>query len=155
MSKDKGKENFLSKGSSVKEVSKYCKERVEALYRTKEDDHYQESQDFFKKKLFHYEDCWDLDYTIACFILPRLMHFRKNHCGAPSCFFKFDENMQVLNEKKGNKKWNKTLDYMIEAFYRIVYVDELLLSKEDREINQYYIKKGLKLFCKNFQTLWD
>lgn len=150
----KYKKDFLFKDVSIEEVSKFCKTEIESLYRTKESNHYQESQDFYEQNLFHYEECWDLNHSIACFILPRLIHFRKVHAGVPSDFFEFDENMQIINQKKG-EKWNKALDYMIEAFYRIVYVDDLSLEKEDREVNQYYIKKGLKLFCKHYQSLWD
>lgn len=97
----------------------------------------------YKKELkengFDSTELWNLDYTIAKFILPRLIAYMEdNVAGYPSSF----ENAQ---------QWQKTLLKMIKAFELIIQKNEgeLLTAKEEKKI-----AKGLKLFAKNLQNLW-
>lgn len=146
---------LLSKNFSLEEITNKCQELMDSYPLTKDDERYEQSQEFYKKYHFYYEECWNLDSTMATFILPRLIHFRDVYSGTPGTFFKYDKKFNIVNEKQGNKKWNKTIDLMIEAFYRIIFIDDLSLNEEDRKINSQYINLGLKLFAKYFQALWD
>jgi len=74
---------------------------------------------------FDYTELWNLDGTIAKFILPRLIAFKDAIHHEPSMY--------------------KELDKMILAFEE--------LSKEDYVINGV-ISKGLKSFIKHFDNLW-
>ena len=62
-------------------------------------------------KTIDVEELYDLDVTIARFILPRLMVFKK-HC----------ERTPRMNMSK--EEWNKALDKMIYAFERIAMQNE-------------------------------
>lgn len=149
--------NLISKDYSLEEISNKCKLLIESnfIFENKNKERYQESKDFYDKFHFHFEECWNLDITIAAFILPRLIYFRDIYTGTPGDFFEYTEDFQILNERQGNKEWNTTLDLMIEAFYRICFVDDLSLDEKNRGINNVYIEKGLKLFAQYFQSLWD
>ncbi len=106
------------------------------------------------------EDLYDLDVTIARFILPRLMAF-KEHC---EC----SPNLNMTHEE-----WMGVLDKMIYAFERIA-----LQTEEDTPEYKAYIKaiwnnemdlvdlkraaksslkpitEGLSLFHKYYRNLW-
>lgn len=95
------------------------------------------SKKFYKENGFYYEDCWNLDVTIAHFILPRLIQLRKKTIAFPSGFESLED-------------WKATLDKMIEAFYLILkdpYSSKLNTSNAK-------IKEGLTLFAHFFQALW-
>ena len=84
------------------------------------------------------EELYDLDVTIARFILPRLMLF-KEHC----------ERTPNLNMPK--EEWDKILDKMIYAFERIA-----LQTEEDTPEYKAYISSisitavcGGKPYCCN------
>jgi len=88
-----------------------------------------------KENGFDNSECWNLDNTIAQFVLPRLKNFRENLHGYPS----------NLTEKK----WDKILGKMIYSFENIVHSD-VYVDKDYKKI-----QKGLDLFGKYFQNLWD
>lgn len=128
-------------------------------------------------------ECWNLDYTIAAFILPRLKVFKQDTNGYPGV-----EPMDTP------EKWDAALDEMIWAFDYIVnedkYIDELeekyhitWNSVDPHKINKDFLKgniggpsalpdeerkayykdrealeerkdKGLKLFAEWFNSLW-
>jgi hypothetical protein len=75
---------------------------------------------------FEDEELWDLDFTIADFILPRLIRFKE------------------LNNSEGVEE---VLDKMILAF-------ELIVNDDIKDENEKIIDEGLKLFSKNFRKLW-
>lgn len=80
-------------------------------------------------------EIWNLDYTIAKFVLPRLKRFRKvNGCYPP------DETP---------KSWDKKLDKMIYAFH--IY-SEYNVNYDN--VNWKEVIEGLKLFGKHFFHLW-
>lgn len=97
----------------------------------------QKSKKFFKKNGFYFEECWNLDFTIARFILPRLVHFKKIQHSTPAS----------LSEKE----WNEILDKMIKAFALLTDQESLFASRKQQET----IEEGLNLFAKYFQSLWD
>lgn len=96
------------------------------------------------KKLSKYiphSDTYNLDITVAKFILPRLELFRK----IIDCFP--DKDFNSL------KEWQDTLDKMINAF-RIISKkfesNDSNKSDEEKEV----VKEGLDLFRKYYHDLW-
>ena len=99
-------------------------------------------------------DTWNLDHTIASFILPRLKLFKKLGNGYPG-----------HGEMDTPEKWNKALDKMINAFELIATADTYY-GLWDIEKNTYAevkplleqkqteVEEGLQLFAKWFQSLW-
>lgn len=66
-------------------------------------------------------ECWNLDTTIAQFVLPRLKHFKENTNGYPG-----------NDEIPTFEKWNEILDKMIYAFDHIVNEDKYDEEKQKR-----------------------
>lgn len=66
-------------------------------------------------------ECWNLDNTIAQFVLPRLKHFKENTNGYPG-----------TDEIPTFEKWNEVLDKMIYAFDHIVNEDKYDEEKQKR-----------------------
>lgn len=108
-----------------------------------------------KGKYIKSGDLWDLDYTFADFILPRLKAFKKNTISVPA----------QLSETE----WNDILDKMILAFDYILddewWIDsqqydylnnnfllEVYLKEEKRR--NAVIEEGLELFAHYFRDLW-
>ncbi len=106
------------------------------------------------------EELYDLDITIARFILPRLIAF-KQHC----------ERTPRLNMPK--EEWNEILDKMIYAFDRIAcqteeetpeykaYIkaiwnneEDLADLKRDAKASLKPISEGLSLYHKYYRSLW-
>lgn len=86
-------------------------------------------------------DIWSLDITIAKFVLPRLKYLREHHCGYPC-------DLQEI-------EWDMILDEVIESFELIIECDGFMFDKEEMGIKQAKIERGLLLFAKHFQGLWD
>ena len=95
------------------------------------------SKKFFKKNGFYHEDCWSLDITMAWFILPRLICFKKNVLSYP-------------HECTNLKEWQGILDKMIEAFYLILKNPYLWNAAQLKKIEE-----GLSLFSHFYLNLWD
>ena len=87
-------------------------------------------------------ECWNLDTTIAKFILPRLKEFREIHCGHPSRLG--DED-----------KWNEILDKMISAFDFASKEADPKLSWKELEAKTAEAQEGFKLFAEYYFDLWD
>jgi hypothetical protein len=87
-----------------------------------------------KKRGFDDTELWNLNTTIATFILPRLKAFRKGSHGYPYAL-------------KNVEAWNKILDQMIEGFEQYVQDD---INKIDYEKTN----KALDLFSEWFNALW-
>lgn len=84
----------------------------------------------------HDEEVWNLDHTIAQFVLPRLKRLKKIQQGHPA---------DLTPEA-----WEYRLDIMIEAF------EEVLKEWDtDYEPNEWKIAKGLTFFANFFRALWD
>lgn len=134
---------------SLEEVRQRCKEVITGMRIKEKDERYGDSLNFYLTNDFFFEECWNLEMTLSALILPRLIHFRDSHCGAPGCVFEYDERGNILNEEAGYQKWEEILDKMIWAFY-------LYIKEEDcNEENNKQIDEGLELFAKYFRTLWD
>ena len=85
---------------SLEEVRQLCKEVITGVRIKEKDERYSDSLNFYLTNGFFFEECWNLDVTLAALILPRLIHFRDSHCGAPGCLFECDEKGNILNEEK-------------------------------------------------------
>ena len=86
---------------------------------------------------FFDDETWNLDYTMAKFILPRLKRFRDiTKCYPP--------------ELKSLDEWQKILDKMIWGFDSIVNGYDDFLNPEHNKKQQ----EGLDLFSKYFTALW-
>jgi hypothetical protein len=88
---------------------------------------------------FDYRDCWNLDNSVANYVLPRLKYFR-SHKGA---FQGYPTGLSV-------KKWEKIQDKMIFAFEQLVSQDYVYNKKIDKKVQE-----GLLLFSTYFRSLWD
>jgi len=106
------------------------------------------------------EDLYDLDITIARFVLPRLMVF-KQHCE------------RTPNLTMSHEEWDQKLDKMIYAFERIAlqteeetpeykaYIKAIWNNEEDladlkraAKASLKPIAEGLSLFHKYYRSLW-
>ncbi len=85
---------------------------------------------------FNYEDCWNLDYSLAKWLLPRLKHLKANNCGYPW-------GMTI-------EEWEIILGKMVVAFELILEDDFWLIPEEKAKVEE-----GLDLFRKHFHNLWD
>ncbi len=95
-------------------------------------------QKFYKKNCFDPSETWNLDHTIAQFILPRLKYFRENLNSYPGA-----DGWTI-------EKWEKKLDRMIIAFEMKIEDDMDYTEKDWKKID-----RGLALFAKHFHNLWD
>mgnify|MGYP001576963196 CR=1 FL=1 len=87
-----------------------------------------------KPKKIKHSELWNLDYTLAEYILPRLVAFRKmKRTGTPAS----------LGTKK---EWDIMLDDMI---YAMKYVLKDGMRSDERA------QRGLEEFGKHFLGLWD
>ena len=98
-----------------------------------------------KNKGFDDSELWNLDFTIASFIYPRIKQFRTILHGYPNGL--------------SPKKWDKILK-RIERSFEIVVKGEfdLLTTKDDKNSSKILhkeFKKGMKYFSKYFMNLWD
>lgn len=116
---------------------------------------------FFQKLFrgFSDDELWNLDNTIAKWILPRLKRFKKDSIAFPA-------------ELGIPDKWDEILDKMIWSFDYIVnqdkYEDEIMEKYKDNELDEEghyrWIKdanelskkcqEGLDLFGTYFRSLW-
>ncbi len=91
---------------------------------------------------FDDSETWNLDITIAKFLVPRLKAFKECNNGFPARLTK--------------KKWNKIIDEMIEGFELYIKKDDWEFEQDLNERNEKNAKvdKALKLFSKHFYDLW-
>ena len=120
---------YLKSKAGKKEIKK-CKKRMKK-YRKQ-----------YQKFGFDATETWNLDSTIAQFIVPRLKYFRKNLVGYPG----------DLTEKK----WYKILDKMIFSFeVTLNNYDYFDCTKYKSKKRYKKVQKGFALFGKYFMNLWD
>ena len=101
-------------------------------------------------------DNWNLDFTLAWLIYPRLLRFRRaDAMGVPCEFMVLDESGKMLDEESTNA-WHEVLDKMLYAF------EDILLDtySTNKQFDSYLdhaekVQEGLDLFSKYFRNLWD
>lgn len=86
-------------------------------------------------------ETWNLDVTIAKFIVPRLKRFKELNNGYPSKF-------------KAKEEWDKILDEMIEGLE--LYEDKWKCNSDQNLTNleEYKRKRAVKLLGEYFYDLW-
>lgn len=123
----------------------------------------QKAQKFEEEHGFNFEDTWNLDYSIACFVLPRLCYYRDNIESVPCSTYNTHSIVTDIDNMEINK-WKNILNKMIEAFYFTIIFDKDLDSETINNEDKYNsimnersvkIKDGLKLFAEYFNDLWD
>lgn len=82
-------------------------------------------------------ECWNLDVTIAKFIVPRLEYFIEHHHGYP-CDLTEEEWIIILN------KMINSFNIISESRGSLIY-----------ETYDSEVQEGLELFAKYFRSLWD
>lgn len=116
------------------------------------------AQKFYKKYGFRYEECWNLDHTLATYILPRLAYMKDNYTSYPGDLAEYNEFEELI--KEGYDVWQEYLSKMILAFDHIIDEDldndpSIVDNKEEWEKWQKEKNEGLKLFGEWFEDLWD
>lgn len=144
----------------VEKLAKYKKQRIE--------------------RGFDDTELWSFDVTIAKFVLPRLIEFRKVANGYPADFKTFENWLatidkmiyafdHLVNEEKYDDERDKELELhwigmydekkLPDGNYEIVYgknYDEEKMKKyhEMKKEEAEKIDEGLQLFGKHFRALW-
>ena len=95
---------------------------------------------FFQRITRGFDDreTWELFYTIAKFLIPRLKRFKEVNNGYPN--------------RLTEQQWDEILDKMIEAFQLSIkeFENGDFIDKEEEE----KIEHGLQLFSRYFLHLW-
>lgn len=94
---------------------------------------------------FSDNELWNLDNTIAKFILPRLIRFKKEmRSGLP-------QNQEDTSRSLTQAEWDDILDNMIFAFNYAQNIYTKSCNKEDYK--RYEL--GMRQFATYFLDLWD
>lgn len=96
-----------------------------------------------KERGFDDRELWNLDHTIANFVLPRLKEFKRCSCGRPN--------------QLTNKEWKAILSKMIWSFESKVNDEQFApneLTNEQKDLWYKRKNEGFKLFGKWFNDLW-
>ena len=139
----------------LEDVRELCEKRLKDCRLVNEDEEYSSSLNFYGTNGFYYEECWNLDVTIAALILPRLIHYRDSCVSTPTMFIQYDEEYHVINGEEAHIKWIEVLNKMIEAFYLVVADTTLGCTMEELKSISNRINEGLNLFAKYYLSLWD
>ena len=113
----------------------------------KDDKRYESYVSFKERHGFSPDECWNLDDTLAEFLLPRLRYFRNNTRGYPS-------------QIKTFKQWTDILDKIIWSFEQKLKHGGLPMDKAlqemgmDRDIYYKKYRQGISLFGKWWQAFW-
>lgn len=113
---------------------------------------------FFQRGFRGWDDrvAWSIDYHIAKMLPLWLEELRRNKQGIPFEMFNglpYEDEVNYTHSEESWKiateRWNKILDEMIVGFN--AYKDNNILEGEERE----KFNKGMELFVKHFENLWD
>lgn len=80
-------------------------------------------------------ETWDLYYSLALEIYPRLCYFREHTFGYPP-------------GADSEEEWGEILDKMIRAF-KLILIDD---RRDDEKFQE--VEEGLRLFAKWYLALW-
>lgn len=107
------------------------------MYLDKKDHRFKDNVEQLERKGFCNAELWGLNYTIACFIYPRLKEFRAQ-CGKNGYPVDLTPN-----------KWAKVLDDILYFFE-----SEITDNNTGEDRNQDRISRGKQLFIERFDDLW-
>lgn len=113
-------------------------------------------------KGFDPNDTFDLDLSIAKYIVPRLEYFIKNIEGYPDGMLRKEcKSLKKEFNKTGNITgdeyadfWKFILNKMLDSFKYFEKQQHLSFSKYDKKEHEKAME-GLKLFTKYFEALWS
>jgi hypothetical protein len=103
---------------------------------------------------FNPKDIWDLDHTLAIWVLPRLKKLKEVKHGCPPIPGFPDECDEETFQKQCDT-WDSYLDKMIKAFTYIKYEYKREHSLEDSKKIEEEIQEGLMLFARHYRHLAD
>ena len=97
---------------------------------------------FFQRGLRGYADCdlWAIDYWLATVMVKALAQFNCERYGYP--------------HDMGDEEWGKIINTMREGFEATLKLDDTYDDKEYKKVKAIQ-DKGLALFAKYFNYLWD
>lgn len=101
-------------------------------------------EEFRKQRLergFDDTETWNLEGTIAQFIVPRLKRFKEVNDGYPSNYNSMED-------------WESDIQKMIDGFELWINHFEWDHVKELREENHKKVDEALQIFAKEFKALW-
>jgi hypothetical protein len=127
-----------------------CKAAKKATCRISKKDkkRYKESKKFYKKNGFYFEDSWNLDASIAAFILPRLVQLRDVGQGCPSSLVNNDKSP---NQNECHIEWRKILNTMINGYYLYCTKEHFDWKEKDFEL----WRQTKQLTMQYYESLWD
>ena len=104
---------------------------------------YQEIKSFIHRGIYGYakKDVWSLDFYLATIISNAIKHLKDNHYGHPSLLT--------------NDQWVEILDIMIKGFEAKIQMDNMCYKSDEWEHANRQVEKGMSLFIKYFDNLWD
>jgi hypothetical protein len=111
------------------------------------DQGYKKHMEELKRTGISSDETWNLDVTIAEFILPRLKLFKELTEGYPG---ELEKLYRKEGEDKAVEKWNEILDEMIYSFEKISKRWEEDISLEEQE----KVNDGLEKFVSWYHHLW-
>lgn len=144
----------------------HIKQYVEAFYPRSI---YYMGKRFYQRLVYGYDytDFWNLDYTIANFILPRLKEFRRR-AEVPNIMSGFPVEMDpcwgtdFYNETgctceadEGHQRWLADIDEMIYAFESIVLDENSPGFNRMFQVDEARLKQGLAYFAQYLEGLWE
>ncbi len=107
---------------------------------------------FVEKWGFSYNDVFDLDKSIAMFMLPRIAYFRAHNNGIPNCFIKVAEDGQtIVNEAEAIKEWNDILETICDGLHLYIEKGTSDFTEADKEM----WKKAKSYIFEYFESLWN
>ena len=110
------------------------------------------SEEFASEWGFSYDEIWDLDKTIAMFLLPRIAYFRFKNDTVPNQLIKYDEDGYTpLNEKEVVKHWNDILETICDGLHLYIEKDSNSFSEKEKEL----WNNAKKYLSGYFECLWS
>jgi len=92
---------------------------------------------------FDTSDTWSLDYSLAQWIYPRLIHFK--------------ETAQTYPSEFTSEEWSDLLGEMIDGiklYLEVTWSDNTCTYKEEQDVYLAY-KHSMQLITDNLSSLWD
>lgn len=112
---------------------------------------HEEMQKFKDKHGFEYSDIWNLDYTIASFLLPRMAFFAEKHSSFPCSIDQIDRNGKIINEDKIRTEYQRKLETIVEGLYLYLTTDTNPMTEKQEQTWE----DAKKYLMEIFESLWD
>jgi hypothetical protein len=107
--------------------------------------------EFVKEWGFSYNDMFDLDNSIAMFILPRIAYFLKNNIGIPSVLTKIADDGTIENEEQARQQWNGILETICDGLHLYLAKSFGDFTDEEKEL----WNNAKKYLFEYFECLWN